>query len=324
MLSAMARAGGRIFWGFCRGGLWYYDGMIGGIKSSISVELVKKIFGNKGNAMVFLGRVGVVVSAGVSSGGMYELVVRHWDYKRGLQVVRQMFLETEKYRSGKSADEEMGVLINEWEKMKLGKVKWPFSQGGFDGFVQRLNAEGIDGLERDEKVKRAAVQYRRIKEINTLRNDFIETLIFEKNDNILPTLSHRRGVDFFIDGEQYDQKVASSPTQQFMRDFAKGELSVVKKMRPMVRDSASWREVAIKRPDLVAEYLYRHQDEGRFSADPRLLVVYVDEDVCPQRIKDIVATTDLTSPLKIVFRYRHKSFGEKQYETKCFVILLYN
>ena len=294
------------------------------IKSSVSSDVVKKIFGNKRNASVFLDKVGIVISADMSSKDVSELVVQHWDYEKGIQMVRQMFLETEKYRVGKSAAEEMDVLINEWEKMKLGKVKWPFSQGGFDGFVQRLNVEGVDGFERDEKVKRAAVQYRRIKEINTLRNDFIETLIFEKNDNILPTLSHSRGVDFFIDGEQYDQKVASSPTQQFIQDFEKGEFSVAKKMRPMIQDSVSWQEVAIKRPDLVAEYLYQYQDEGRFSADPRLLVVYIDEDVSPQRIKEVVTAIDLKQPLKIAFRYRHKSVGEKQYKTKCFVILLYN
>ena len=44
-------------------------------------------------------------------------------------------------------------------------------------------------FDKDEKVKIAAVKYRRIKEINTVRNDFIETLIFEKNENILPTLN---------------------------------------------------------------------------------------------------------------------------------------
>ncbi|KKS16194.1 MAG: hypothetical protein UU72_C0026G0026, partial [candidate division WWE3 bacterium GW2011_GWB1_41_6] len=38
-----------------------------------------------------------------------------------------------------------------------------------------------------------------------------------------------------------------------------------------------WRDVAIKKPELVAEYLYKYQDEGRFGADPRLLVVYIDE-----------------------------------------------
>jgi len=100
----------------------------------------------------------------------------------------------------------MDVLIKEWQSLKLGDITWPFSQGAFDEFVQRVNSEKENGFVKDEKVKVAAVKYRRIKEINTVRNDFIETLIFEKNGNILPTLNHRRGVDFFINGISFDQK----------------------------------------------------------------------------------------------------------------------
>ncbi len=294
------------------------------IRSGISGEVAKKVFGNRGNAEQFLKALGAPVTSGMSANEVFALVVQHWDYEKGLKIVRDMFIKTDKYKNGKAADGEMEVLINEWEKMKLGKIKWPFSQGQFDGFVQQLNTEKIGSAERDAKVKRAAVQYRRIKEINTLRNDFIETLIFEKNENILPTLAHRRGVDFFIDGEQYDQKVAASPTQQFIRDFEKGEGSLTEKLGHTVQDAANWRQTAIERPDLVAEYLYRYQDEGRFSADPRLLVVYLDEDICPQRIKEIVSAVDLTKPLKIQFEYKHKAHGEQQYEVHCFVILLYN
>ena len=98
----------------------------------------------------------------------------------------------------KEANNVMDLLIKEWESLKLGNIEWPFSQGDFDGFVQRINSENNSGLVKDEKVKVAAVKYRRIKEINTVRNDFIETLIFEKNENILPTLNHHRGVDFLL------------------------------------------------------------------------------------------------------------------------------
>jgi hypothetical protein len=151
------------------------------------------------------------------------------------------------------------------------------------------------------------VKYRRIKEINTVRNDFIETLIFEKNENILPTLNHRRGVDFFINGVSFDQKVAKSPTNEFKRHF-----------------KDDWRDVAIKRPELVAEYLYKYQDEGRFGADPRLLVVYIDEDVSIDKIREIINGTDLNNPIEINFTYKHKNLGEKNYKVPCFVILLHN
>jgi len=299
------------------------------IKSSISGETAKKILGNKGNALLFLKNVGVDVSPNLPASTVFGLVIKHWDFEKGTQIIRNVFIQTDKYKNGKSADSAMGVLLKEWKKIKLGSVAWPFSQGDFDGFVQRLNSERLDGFEKDNKVKDAAVKYRRIKEINTLRNDFIETLIFEKNKNVLPTLSHRRGVDFFIDGEQYDQKVSSSPTKQFIRDFERGKKGVGERLdlnkASIAKDSAStWRQTAINNPNLVAKYLYTYQDEGRFGADPRLLVVYLDEGVTAKRIKEIIDGIDLINPLEIDFEYKHKTHGIKHYKTKCFVILLYN
>ena len=85
-----------------------------------------------------------------------------------------------------------------------------------------------------------------------------------------------------------------------------------------------WREVAINKPELVAEYLYKFQDEGRFGADPRLLVVYIDEDVSIDKIREIINKTDLNNPVEINFTYKHKNLGEKNYKVPCFVILLHN
>ena len=296
------------------------------INSTINPEIAKKILGNKANALVFLEKIGVEVDKNLKSGDAYDLVVQHWDFEKATEVIRNMFVATEKYKSGKVADKAMEVLLNEWKNAQLGKVGWSFSQGDFDGFVQRLNSEHTAGSEKDEKVKKAAVMYRRIKEINTLRNDFIETLIFEKNKNVIPTLAHRRGVDFFINGEQYDQKVASSPTKEFIRDFEKGEIQIVKKLNrgDIAGDILTWKQTAIQNPALVAQYLYTYQDEGRFGADNRLLVVYLDEDITAERIKEIINNADLERPLNINFEYKHKVQGVQKYKVKCFVILLHN
>lgn len=296
------------------------------IKSQLSDDIAKKILGSKENAIAYLvalntekpvlglkfrtisrGRNAGTSVPDFSSTDVLKLVVDSWDYESGKKTIRELFKKTNKYISGSEANTVMDLLIKEWESLKLGRVGWPFSQGDFDGFVQRINAEDATGLVKDEKVKLAAVRYRRIKEINTVRNDFIETLIFEKNQNILPTLSHRRGVDFFIDGVSYDQKVAKSPTNQFKNYFKE-----------------KWREVAINHPELVAEYLYQYQDEGRFGADPRLLIVYIDEDVSIQKIRDIINATDLSKPLEINFSFKHKIQGSKNYKAPCFVVLLHN
>jgi hypothetical protein len=298
------------------------------IKDQLSIVLAKKIFGNSKVALEYLkrlntikkingitsrtltrgSRVGLEVLGIDSDKDIWEIVFESWDYESSKKIIRDIFKEGTKYRVGVEADVAMGVLIKEWETLSLGKIEWPFSQGDFDGFVQGINNSSDEpGVIKDEKVKAAAVKYRRIKEINTVRNDFIETLIFGKNENIIPTLSHRRGVDFFIDGVPFDQKVAKSPTNQFKAKFGD-----------------SWKIEAIKNPALVAEYLYKYQDEGRFGADPRLLVVYLDEDISIQKIREILGKINLSEPIEIEFSFDHEIGGMKNYKTKCFVILLYN
>jgi len=299
------------------------------LKNNFSTDTAKKIFGNKENAENFLlalqkkkqfdlpvreitrGKNAGKVVLALSTKELWAKIVEFWDFENGESIIRELFSQTEKYKSGKDSYSTMNVLLGEWEKLKLGNIAWPFSQGDFDGFVQRLNAENSDGFQKDEKVKHAAVKYRRIKEINTVRNDFIETLIFEKNKNILPTLNHRRGVDFFINGISFDQKVAKSPTNEFKRDF--GE---------------NWKEYAVQNPHKVAEYLYKYQDEGRFGADSRLLVVYLDEDVSIEKIANIIEKTDLENPLEINFEYTHNKGKPtekiKTYKVNCFIILLKN
>lgn len=296
------------------------------IKSKLSDDLARKIIGNQEKAKKYLLCLNDIkpisslkfrtISRGPNAGNqvldlqtkeLWKAVVDSWDYEVSKKIIRDIFKETDKYKSGKEADNAMEVLIKEWQSLKLGDIAWPFSQGAFDEFVQRVNSEKESGFVKDDKVKVAAVKYRRIKEINTVRNDFIETLIFEKNSNILPTLSHQRGVDFFINGISFDQKVAKSPTNQFKKHFTN-----------------DWRDKAITKPELVAEYLYKHQDEGRFGADPRLLVVYIDEDVSIDKIREIINNTDLNNPIEINFTYKHKVQGERNYKVPCFVILLHN
>jgi len=233
--------------------------------------------------------------------------VRIWNYDNVKETIRDLFKTKPKFINGLKGEETMNILVEEWKNLNLGNIDWPFSQGQFNSFVQRLNHQDQTRTIKDTKVKEAAVKYRRIKELNTERNDFIETLIFLSNDNIIPTLAHTRGVDFFVNGISYDQKVARSPTEKFKLDF--GE---------------KWKQQAIEKPELVAQYLYKYQDEGRFGSSPRLLIVYLDEEITPLRIKDIIENTNLDSPLEITFDFNHRDFGVRTYKTEAFVILLHN
>lgn len=276
------------------------------IRNRIDFALVKKIFGNAMNGLEFLekmGRSSAIKSK--KSQDIFNEIVQVWDYQKARPIIRDIFMRSEKYKRGLGGQHTIKILLEEWQNLGFGNLEWPFSQGAFDNFVQSINGEAIDRIHKDEKVKSAAVRYRRIKEINTERNDFLESLIFEKNQNIIPTLSHSRGVDFFINGISFDQKVSRSVTNEFKKDFGD-----------------EWKEKAIKEPHLVAQYLYSYQDEGRFGSAPRLFVVYLDENILPLEIKDIIANTNLQNPLDITFTYKHKDIGHRTYKTQSFVILL--
>lgn len=295
------------------------------INNNFSSIVAKKIFANKDNAIKYLIELDKIKSIGLkyntnSSGNktikmtteeIWNKVVETWNTKDAGNIIREIFTQTDKFKSGKDSINTMKILLDEWHKLKLGEIAWPFSQGDFDNFVQRINAEKTDGNTKDNKVKEAAVKFRRIKEINTVRNDYIETLIFEKNENIIPTLNHRKNVDFFINGISYDQKVAKSPTKQFIKQYGD-----------------NWKKYAIDNPKVVAEYLYKYQDEGRFAADSRLLVVYLDENVTIERINSRLNNTQFNEPLEVNFTYIHsknKSNESKtSYKVKCFIILLHN
>ncbi|PAF50701.1 hypothetical protein [Helicobacter sp. 13S00477-4] len=279
------------------------------IKNRLEPMIVKKIFSNTDIAKEFLKRFlgSIKIDFPTKSQDIYNLIVENWNYQKALPIVRELFRETKKFKRGLHSENMIKILLEEWKNLDFGKIDWPFSQGAFDAFVQKINSGENSRNIKDDEVKLAAVKYRRIKEINTERNDFLESLIFEKNENIIPTLSHNRGVDFFINGISFDQKVSRSVTDKFKKDFKE-----------------NWKHKAIENPKLVIKYLYEQQDEGRFGYTPRLYIVYLDEEILPMKIKETIAQTNLNTPLDITFTYKHKNIGTKTYKTQAFIILLHN
>lgn len=295
------------------------------IKKTVNSSIIKKIFWNCENWKLYLLELSNYISINIrtktiskwknkwkskinlSNEEVWNIIVSSRDYNISKDIIRKIFMDTKKYLQWKWGEESINILVNERKSKWLWNIKWPFSQWAFDNFVQSLNSSSVSRDEKDEKVKFAAVQYRRIKELNTVRNDYLETLIFKKNENIIPTIAHSRWVDFFIDWISFDQKVAKSPTNEFIRDH--------------------WidrKKIAIANPSKVAEYLYKYQDEWRFWAWPRLYIVYIDEDVNPIRIKNIINSIDITSPLRVTFEYKHANWKIETYQTLSLVILLYN
>jgi len=274
------------------------------IKIWINKDIAKIILGNLTNAKKFLSRKWI---RSYQERDVWESIVNNWNYGNDKKIIREMFKDTEneKYQTWKNAKDKLSILFEERKKLFWDKITWPFSQWQFDNFVQKINKEKISWEEKDKKVCEAAKKFRRIKEINTFRNDWIEYLIFESYEDIIPTFSHRKRVDFFINGYAYDQKVSRSVTKQFIRDYW-----------------PNWKQEALENPEKVVEYLYKYQDEGRFWADRRLYVVFLDEDVDLDQIENQIKSVDFSQPLKIEFSFEHKDFWKKIYKTEAFIILL--
>ncbi|MCI0450216.1 MAG: hypothetical protein L0Y79_10620 [Chlorobi bacterium] len=284
------------------------------ITNSIEAQVVKRILGNKKTISKYLIRLNKNISIPeiahlkkAKADYYYDLVSKYWDYEKAREIIRELFKSSDKYKKGKECINVVKVLKKEWKDLGLGDIEWPCSQGKFDELVQRINSLSDSGMIKDTRVKKAAVKYRRMKELNTIRNDYLETLIFEKNENIIPTLKHTGSVDFFVNGISYDQKVAKSPTKEFIKHYGSG-----------------WKKVALESPDKVAIFLYTYQDEGRFGSDPRLLVVYLKDEVSEEEIQEAINRANLQEPFHISFDFNHKNIGKKRYETDCFVILLGN
>ncbi len=134
----------------------------------------------------------------------------------------------------------------------------------------------------------------------------MEYLIIGSSIDVIPTFSHKGGIDFYINGIGFDQKVSRSVTNQFKKEY--GE---------------EWRDVAIENPYEVCRYLMMYGDESRFSNVPRLFIVDIDGNYELDGIEGIIRDINFDSPRDVDYVYNHKSTGEKSYSCPVICILLY-
>lgn len=272
---------------------------------------IKKVFKNKDNKVKYLTKLfemtGSSEKVAKQASRIDDQIITTWNYLVSKNVIRSMFMETEKYTYIQSCKEKIDEALREWHELGLGELEWPFSAMNFDQHVHQLNRnDSISETEKDEILKKESVIFRRIKQINALRNDYIEYLIF-KNENVIPTFGNNRGVDFYINGKPFDQKVAKSVGKAFQQTYGEG-----------------YRNYAISHPDAVAISLYENQDEERFGDEARLLIIYLDSDVTSHNIEEQLSSIDFNEPMQIGFDYKHSNNNVLHHETECFVILLHN
>lgn len=279
------------------------------LKTHIDEEAINKIFGNQEIKKKYLVelfvRTGCTDKIARTKDGITNQIIETWDYEISKSVLRDLFVASDKYAHCEKCATAVDEAIEDWKKLGLGELAWPFSAMNFDQYVHRLNTSNSSEEEKDAILCADAIKFRRIKDINAKRNDYIEYLIFSSNENIIPTFGNRSGVDFYINGLPFDQKVGKSVGKAFIEKYD------------------DYRKEAIEHPERVAISLYENQDESRFGDEPRLLIAYLDDDVTSDDIKKCIAKTDFDKPFEIKFKYLHSKSAIKQYFTKCFVILLH-
>lgn len=280
------------------------------LKERIELNEIKKIFSNKDEKLEYLDLLykekKITSALPKTNNAIDEEIINTWEFNISNKIIRKMFEKTEKYQIGKNSPEAIKEMMSRWKELKLGEFEWPFLPMSFDQHIQSINTDKqLTEDEKDEKVKREMVKFRRIKKINTARNDFIEYLIVENNENVTPTLKHNRGIDFYINGYPFDQKVSRSVTKEFIKDFGD-----------------NWKEEAKKHPETVAEYLYKYQDEARFGDEPRLLIVYLDNDITDDGIRKCVINTNFKKPKHISFEYEFSNNTKGTFNADCYILLL--
>lgn len=281
------------------------------LKEKITIEEIKKIFSNNTYKLQYLSELSLMTKLTIptfkSEKYIDEIIIQSWEYEISKTVLREMFRKTDKYSQGKNSATKLDELMKSWKIFELGDFEWPFQAMSFDQHVHQLNNSDLPEEDKDKILAYEAIKFRRIKDINAKRNDYIEYLLFESCADIIPTFGHKRGVDFYIHGLPYDQKVSRSVSRKFIEQY--GE---------------KYREKAIENPALVAECLYKYQDEERFGDEPRLLVVYLDTDLSLKDIENSLNKVNFNEPYKIKFDYTHSKTVVQTHETNCYVILLYN
>jgi len=245
--------------------------MINDIRDNISIENVKKIFGNKDNAIEYLLSYTNLTHSNLkiqTPEFLYNEIFNRWNYE-DVKFFTRHIAKQKKYslselkKNIKNYEETKKIIEEEFN----GQKSWAFNVMAYDSKLTstiRKNDDFLVGL--DEHLIDIKKNYI-IKSHTIFRSFLYEYYLIKHHEEILPTLSNNKSVDFFYNGKNFDLKNASSVTDNFKIDFGN-----------------QWMRDALNNPQTVARYLYENQNENRFDSSPRIFIVELEN-----KIKSITA-----------------------------------
>ena len=230
----------------------------------------------------------------IPSKEVWEILSQYWDYEFALQFVRhklssQNAIGCYNYSKWNGYISSEKNYIKELQKLQNGleKYEWQCKQGSIDQKIQLINRkQKISQRDRERQVKMMALNQLSITKLNTLRNDFIEYLLFLNNEKMFPTLKHSSGVDYFIDGIPFDQKVSKGLGENFVREHG-------------LENSLT---VARNNKDKLAISLFNNQDTFRFdnSSVNRIFIVFTDTDISPSEVRFKLKQVQWGQPMSLM------------------------
>ena len=104
------------------------------LTDNITAVEIKKIFQNKENKLEYLkrlfNRTGSSSPIEKTASRIDNQIIDTWNYD--VSVIREMFMDTDKYAYISGCREMIDEAIGAWEEKQLGDFEWPFSAMNFD------------------------------------------------------------------------------------------------------------------------------------------------------------------------------------------------
>lgn len=232
----------------------------------LNVDDIKKIIGNKNNAVNFLVHTNIKTPHKelnkLKSEEVYNLLMRYFDYDTFHSYVRLECMKSKYSKDNFLKYSKKYVECGEIIKNKYNNDKsWSFNPSSYEdeqiNIIRRYDNINDSIREHLEKCEKNLV----IKSYNNSRSFLFEYFLIRNNNKILPTLSNSKGVDLFFN-RKWDLKNTSGVTKEF-RDFY----------------GDNWKEIALKNPKIVAEYLYKNQGDNRFDNNDRLFLIDLSNNI---------------------------------------------
>lgn len=234
-----------------------------------------------------------------------SLIEKNWDWSISSNLIRKLW--TEKKGGGyiQRSQDELDALESLAQKngINLSRKYRPGEISQREESIARaklsLSQKELDSHGSHAK---AALLRRRYTQ---KRNDLIEALIVQKYSFVVPTLSHRKGIDWMIHRQPFDQKVSSVP------------LGYKKELEGKIEEK-NINEYIKSHPEEIVRWLYENQDSARFGSEDRLLIVNLSEEENYRKIVLALDSIDFDNKIDVSFSYDLGS-GSQTYSSEAIV-----